>query len=217
MTERPWTERFAPVSRKRVHCFNMLLCRWRCYRQDALRGRWQKMSELIYGLVTGIIFGFLLQKGRVIRYDRQLGALRLIDMTIVKFMLSTILVAMVGVYLLKDLGIAKLSVKPTVLGGNIIGGLIFGIGWGFLGYCPGTSLGALGEGRWDAVWGILGMIAGAALFAEFYPALKNTVLKWGVYGKITIPEILGVNHWIIIVLFIIGGILLFWWFEKKKL
>lgn len=175
------------------------------------------MSELIYGLVTGIIFGFLLQKGRVIRYDRQLGALRLIDMTIVKFMLSTILVAMVGVYLLKDLGIAKLSVKPTVLGGNIIGGLIFGIGWGFLGYCPGTSLGALGEGRWDAVWGILGMLAGAALFAEFYPALKNTVLKWGVYGKITIPEILGVNHWIIIVLFIIGGILLFWWFEKKKL
>ena len=173
------------------------------------------MSELVYGFVTGIIFGFLLQKGRVIRYDKQLGALRLIDMTIVKFMLSTILMAMVGVYLLKDLGIAKLSVKPTILGGNIIGGLVFGFGWGLLGYCPGTSLGALGEGRWDAAWGILGMLTGAAIFAEAFPVLKNSVLKWGVYGKITIPQILGINHWIIIVLFVIISILLFRWFEKK--
>lgn len=176
-----------------------------------------EMNELIYGFVTGIIFGFLLQKGRVIRYDKQLGALRLIDMTIVKFMLSTILVAMVGVYLLKDLGVVKLSLKSTVLGGNIIGGLIFGIGWGLLGYCPGTSLGALGEGRWDAIWGIVGMLTGAALFAETYPFLKGTVLKWGDYGKITIPGILGVNHRVIIVLFIIGGISLFRWFEKRKL
>jgi uncharacterized membrane protein YedE/YeeE len=130
-------------------------------------------------------------------------------------MLSTILMAMIGVYLLKDLGIAKLSVKPTILGGNIIGGLIFGFGWGLLGYCPGTSLGALGEGRWDAAWGILGMLTGAAIFAEVFPVLKTTVLRWGVYGKITIPEILGINHWIIIVLFVIISILLFRWFEKK--
>lgn len=175
------------------------------------------MNELIYGLVTGIIFGFLLQKGRVIRYEKQIGALRLLDMTIVKFMLTTVLVAMVGVYLLVDLGLAKLSIKSTVLGGNIIGGLIFGIGWGLLGYCPGTQLGALGEGRWDALWGILGMLLGAGIFAEFYPALKNTVLQWGDYGKITIPQILGVNHWIIIFLLIAIGLFMFRWFEKKGL
>src|SRR4030066_1418475 len=127
---------------------------------------------LFYGLITGIIFGFLLQKARVIRYDKQLGALRLIDMTIVKFMLSTILVAMVGTYLLKDLGLVKLSIKTTILGSVILGGLIFGIGWGFLGYCPGTSAGALGEGRTDAFWGMLGMLVGAALFAEIFPAIS---------------------------------------------
>ena len=172
---------------------------------------------LLYGLVTGIIFGFLLQKARVIRYDKQLGALRLIDMTIVKFMLSTVLVAMVGTYLLKDLGLVKLSIKPTVLGSVILGGLIFGIGWGFLGYCPGTSLGALGEGRYDALWGILGMLVGAGLYAEAYPVMKETILKWGDFGKITLPEILGVNHWILILIFLVGSAMLFRWFEKRGL
>lgn len=175
------------------------------------------MMPLIYGLVTGALFGFFLQKARVIRYDKQLGALRLIDMTIVKFMLTSILVGMVGVYLLQNLGLVKLNPKSTVLGGNIIGGLTFGLGWGLLGYCPGTSAGALGEGRWDAVWAILGMLAGAAIFAEIYPALKTSVLTWGDFGKITLPQVLGVNPWIIIVLFLIAAVLLFRWFEKKGL
>ncbi len=175
------------------------------------------MSELVYGLITGIIFGFLLQKGRVIRYDKQIGALRLIDLTIVKFMLSSILIAMVGVYILKDLGIAKLSIKTTIRGGNIVGGLLLGIGWGLFGYCPGTAVGALGEGRWDVVWGLLGMLAGAAIYAEAFPFMKRTVLTWGNYGKITLPQIFGVNHWVVILILWILVIIMFWGIEKKKL
>jgi uncharacterized protein len=175
------------------------------------------MNELLYGFITGILFGFLLQKGRVIRYDKQIGALRLLDMTIVKFMLTSIIVAMAGVYLLKDMGLVKLSLKPTILGGNIIGGLLFGAGWGLFGYCPGTAMGALGEGRWDVVWGIIGMLAGAALYAEVYPFMKRTVLTWGDFGKITLPQILGLNHWIVIAALWIFAIFMFVWFEKKRL
>lgn len=175
------------------------------------------MTMLIYGLITGIAFGFLLQKGRVLRYDKQLGALRLQDMTIVKFMFSSVLVGMVGVYLLVDFELAKLSIKPTILGGNILGGLIFGVGWGLLGYCPGTSAGALAEGRWDALWGILGMLAGAALFAEAFPIMQDTVLTWGALGKITLPQILNVNHWLVIIPFVAGGLGLFKFIEKKGL
>jgi uncharacterized protein len=175
------------------------------------------MTDLIYGLTTGIIFGFLLQKARVVRYGMQLGALRLLDMTIVKFMLSTILVSMVGVHLLNDFGLVQLSIKSTVLGANIIGGLIFGIGWGLLGYCPGTAGGALGEGRWDAVWGVLGMLAGAGLYAEAFPVLKNTVLTWGNYGKVTLPKIMGLDHWIIIAVILIGSVAIFLWLEKVEL
>jgi len=180
-------------------------------------GEGTTMNELLTGAVTGILFGFLMQKAQVIRYDRQLAALRLRDMTIVKFMLTTILVAMVGIYLLFDLGLIKLSVKPLILGGNILGGLIFGIGWGVLGYCPATAMGALGEGRYDSAFGLLGMILGAGLYAEAYPLMKETVLTWGDFGKITLPAVLGINHWIVIVILVALFIGLFRWFEKKGL
>jgi len=173
--------------------------------------------SLIYGLITGILFGVFLQRAQVLRYDKQLGALRLKDMTIVKFMLTTVLVGAVGIYALYDLGLVKLDIKSTVLGANIGGGLLFGVGWGLLGYCPGTSLGALGEGRWDAIWGILGMLFGAGLFAEAYPALKTGIFAAGDFGKLTLPMLLGVNHWLIIAAMIVGGLALFRWFERKKL
>lgn len=175
------------------------------------------MNELLIGAVTGILFGFVMQKAQVIRYDRQLGALRLLDMTIVKFMLTTILVAMVGIYLLYDLGWVKLSVKPLILGGNVLGGLIFGVGWAIVGYCPATAMAALGEGRYDSIFGLAGMILGAGLYAEFYQQIKAGVLGCGDFGKVTLPVALGVNHWIVIVVLIALFIGLFVWFEKKKL
>ena len=173
--------------------------------------------ELIFGLITGVLFGILLQRSEVIRYDRQLGALLLQDMTIVKFMLTTILVGMVGVYLLVDLGLAKLAVKPLILGGTVLGGLIFGAGWGLLGYCPGTSGGALGEGRLDALAGIAGMLLGAAIFAEAYPWLKTTVLTWGDYGKATLPQLMERHHWVLIPWFCLLGWALLRWLHKRGL
>ena len=122
------------------------------------------MNTLIYGLVTGIFFGFFLQRGGVLRYDKQLGALRFMDMTIVKFMFSTVLVAMVGVYVLKDLGLATLSVKPMILGAVIPGGLIFGIGWGLAGICPGPALVLVGAGIWQGLLFVAAMLAGMALY-----------------------------------------------------
>ena len=68
---------------------------------------------LLYGLLTGAVFGFLLNKSQVIRYDRQLGALRLTDMTIVKFMLTCIVVGMIGVYLLHDRGLVQRRVNDV--------------------------------------------------------------------------------------------------------
>jgi uncharacterized membrane protein YedE/YeeE len=173
--------------------------------------------SLVYGLITGIIFGFLLQKAQVLRYDKQVGALRLIDMTILKFMLSAIIVGSIGIYLLNDLKLIKLSMKSTSVGAQVVGGCLFGIGWGLLGYCPGTAGGALGEGRIDGLWGILGMLCGGGLYAVIYPFMRDHIISLGSYGKISVPQAIGISHWIVIIVFGILTLLLFRFFEKKRI
>lgn len=173
--------------------------------------------ELLIGLVTGILFGALLQQGRVLRFEKQVGAMLLRDMTILKFMLSAIIVGMIGINLLVHFNAVELNVKSTQVGANLIGGLLFGAGWAVMGYCPGTSLGALGEGRWHAVWAILGMLVGAAIYAEVYPAANATVAAWGSFGKLTLPKLLGVSPWYVIPVLIALFLFVFFWFEKKGL
>ena len=175
------------------------------------------MSDLFSGLLFGALFGVLLQKSRVARYEKQVGCLRLLDMTIVKFMLSAVLTGMVGIYALQDLGADRIAVLPTVFGANAIGGFVFGLGWPLLGYCPGTSFAALGEGRYDALFGMLGMLCGAAFFAEIFPALENNILGWGFRGPLTLPQLLGVGPWAVIVPFVAGGVLFLRWIEKRGL
>jgi uncharacterized membrane protein YedE/YeeE len=174
-------------------------------------------TEQLLGLITGVAFGFLLQKGRVLRFEKQVGAMQLTDMTILKFMLSAIIVGMVGVAIMSGAGIITLGHKAMNLGAVLIGGALFGAGWAIMGFCPGTSIGALGEGRWHAIFAIAGMIAGAAIYAELYPFFKATVLIWADYGKIGLPEALGVSPWIIITIFTIAVLALFRWFERKGL
>lgn len=173
--------------------------------------------DQILGLITGIFFGFLLQKGRVLRFEKQVGAMLLKDMTIFKFMLSAILVGMVGIQLLAGAEIITLSHKSMNLGAVLVGGALFGCGWAVMGYCPGTSIGAVGEGRWHAVFAIAGMVVGAAVYAELYPFFKSTILAWKDFGKIGVAEVLNLSTWFIIPVFWVGIICLFVWFERKNL
>ena len=110
-----------------------------------------------------------------------------------------------------------MSPKPIHLGGQIIGGLLFGIGWAIAGYCPGTSVGAVGEGRVHAIPVVFGMLAGAAAYAESYGFLKKTVLSWGSFGKATLPELLHVSPWVVIAVFVIGVGALFGFFKVADL
>jgi len=173
------------------------------------------MNELTLGLLTGAAFGFLLQMGGVLRYDRQVGALLFRDMTIVKFMLSAVMVGSVGLQMLADQQIIVFSHKALNAGGVVLGGLLFGAGWGLAGYCPGTVAGALGEGRWHALSVLAGMLVGAALFAEAYPYLKESVLAWQDYGKLALPQLLDVPAWRCIAVLWAAGVVAFVWCEYK--
>lgn len=159
-----------------------------------------KKIQLIIGLIIGIFFGFFLQKGGVTNYNIIIGQLLLTDFTVFKVMLSAVIVGMLGVYFLRSLGYAQLHPKPGSLGATVIGGLIFGVGFAVLGYCPGTVAGAVGQGFLDALFGgIVGMLIGAGLFASLYPKLQKKILNKGYFGEVTFPELLKVNPWFVVI------------------
>jgi hypothetical protein len=178
----------------------------------------KKTSQLMIGFCLGILFGFLLQKAGVTRYDVILGQLLLTDFTVVKVMLTAVVVGKIGVHFLKSLGAARLHPKPGSVGSSVVGGLIFGVGFALLGYCPGTMIGAIGQGSLDALFGgFLGMLIGAGLFAEFYPALDKGILRKGDFGDVTLPQLLKVNPWWIILPITLGIVGLLYWLETSGL
>lgn len=149
-------------------------------------------TKLAMALGFGAIFGFLLQQGGVAKFDILVGVLLLENFVVVKVMLSAIIVGMVGVYFLERLGMIELQLSNTVYGANVIGGLIFGVGFGLLAYCPGTNAAAVGQGNFDSIIGIVGMMLGSYLFALTSKFSKGTVSQWGDRGKLTFPELLKV-------------------------
>jgi len=178
----------------------------------------QKDVQLLIGLILGILFGFFLQKGGVTNYDVILGQLLLKDFTVVKIMLTAMATGMIGVHLLRSLGLATLHPKPGSFGASAIGGLIFGVGFAILGYCPGTSMAAVGQGHIDAfVGGLIGILAGAGIFASLYPRLEKGILHLGDFGDLTFPRLFKVNEWVIVIPVVILVLSLLFWIEKAGL
>jgi uncharacterized protein len=151
-----------------------------------------KSKGLWLAAVFGLAFGFLLQKGGVAKFNVLIGVLLLEDFTVVKLMVTAITVGMLGVFALHSAGKVQLHIKPTRLGSQVIGGLVFGVGFGLLAYCPGTGAAALGQGNWDALFGFFGLMVGSYLFAETSGFLSRTLDRWGEKGKLTLPDLLGV-------------------------
>ena len=149
--------------------------------------------QKVLALLLGVGFGFLLQRGGVTRYEIIMGQLLLVDWTVFKVIMSAILTGMVGLALLRRVGAARLHSRKGAWGSAAVGGLIFGLGFGILGYCPGTTIGAVGQGSLDALFGgAFGMLAGASLFAAVYERVEP-VQSRGAFPVATIPELLGLS------------------------
>ena len=175
-----------------------------------------KRLQLLIGLIIGVLFGFLLHKGGVTKYDVILGQLLFEDFTVVKIMLSAVVTGTVGIHLLRSLGLVQLHPKPGSVGTSLVGGLIFGLGFALLGYCPGIVAGAIGEGWLDALLGgAVGILIGAGLFAALYPRLQKGILSKGDFGTLTLPELLKVNAWAVVVPVVIALVALLWWIESS--
>ena len=57
--------------------------------------------------------------------------------------------------------------------GNVVGGILFGIGWSIAGMCPGPILVNIGEGKIYALAALAGALVGAGAFGALYPALQR--------------------------------------------
>lgn len=172
-------------------------------------------QNLVLGLITGIVFGFLLQKGRVAKFEVIVRQFLFKDWTVVKMMGTAVVVGAVGVYILVSADVASLHIRPALFGGVLLGAVCFGIGMAVFGYCPGTSVAACGEGRRDAMVGVVGMFAGAALFVAFFEQLEPVIDSLGDWGKLTIPDSTNTSPWLWVSLLVVaGGLALF--FDRRR-
>lgn len=147
----------------------------------------ESSGKCLLGLLPGAAFGALLRRGRVSRYEVIEAQLRGRDSRVVKTMATAALVAGLGVSALARRGLTTKDIKPMKVGGVLGGAALFGTGLAVAGYCPGTSLAAVGEGKRDALAVVLGMCAGAVAFVAAYPRLRP-LIDAGDLGKRTLTR-----------------------------
>ncbi len=93
------------------------------------------MLDYLLALIFGFCFGWLLQKAGLTKYSKIVNVFRFTDLAVLKFMMSALVVGMIGLYGLQALGVITLmKITPTYVVGNLVGGLIFGVGMALAGF-----------------------------------------------------------------------------------
>ncbi|HYG59711.1 MAG TPA: YeeE/YedE thiosulfate transporter family protein, partial [Symbiobacteriaceae bacterium] len=157
------------------------------------------LQTYVLPLTLGALFGLVLQKAGLSRYHKIVDVFRFKDMAVMKFMMTALCVAMVGVFLLKDMGLLQLKLKETYVLGNLLGGAIFGVGMALAGFCPGTCAAGIGQGSLDyLIPGLLGFLAGGLLFGATYQQVFVPIHAVGNYGAQTLATLWGVSPWLLI-------------------
>ncbi|BAF69159.1 YeeE/YedE thiosulfate transporter family protein [Nitratiruptor sp. SB155-2] len=162
----------------------------------------QHHGSLLTIFLIGVVFGVIIQWTRVDTFDKIAGFAMLKGFKVPKMLFLAIGIASIGLYFMIKMGWAHYHVKPIILGGLILGGIIFGIGMAILGLCPGTGPVAVSEGNIDVLTGLIGGLLAGALFTYLYPSLK-TIMGPNL-GKPTLAQLVG-HDWFI---FIYGAALM---------
>ncbi|MCK6550499.1 YeeE/YedE family protein [Myxococcota bacterium] len=116
-------------------------------------------------------------------------------MTVLKVMFTAIVTAMLGLTLLTAVGVvdyAEIYVNPTTLGPQVVGGVIFGVGFVVGGYCPGTSVVAATQGKLDAFAFLGGALAGVLVYSAVFPLFASFASADG--ERFLLMDWLGLSH-----------------------
>ncbi len=177
------------------------------------------MSTYVIALFLGVFFGFSLNKAGLTKYHKIVNVFRLTDMAVLKFMMTALIVSMSGLYLLRGLGLVTFpNVPATYVVGNIVGGLIFGVGMALSGYCPGTCAAGSGEGKLDyLIPGLLGFLVGAGIYGLTYQYIFPVISKVANIGNVVIPDIWNLSPFLTVVFFAIISMFLFYLIDRAGL
>jgi len=154
------------------------------------------VTAVLIGLAMGAVFGFALEKSRVFEPGMIVGQMQLSNFIMLKVFLTAVATGAVVIAALQGFGLVSLHPKATFYAADVIGGLLLGGGIALAGACPGTVMAQVGVGYRDAIFALLGGIAGAVAFSYAQPTLQPMLLAGGP-GKITFAELAGLPYWLL--------------------
>ena len=125
----------------------------------------------LIALFMGALFGFLMSRAGATTYDFHAQMFLFIDFQLMEVIVTAVVVAMVGVFLLKKFHVNSVInktpvdfVKKPYQQGLVLGAMLFGIGWGMTAACPGTIPAMMAEGKIGAIFTFLGLLLGTMAY-----------------------------------------------------
>ncbi len=152
------------------------------------------LAAIVIGVLMGIVFGLALEKSRVFEPGMIVGQMQLRNFIMLKVFLTAVATGAVVLAVLNGFGYVKISPKAALYAADAIGGVILGVGIALAGACPGTTLAQIGVGYRDAIFTLVGGLAGAVAYSYLQPTLSKTFLGAG-SGKITFANVFGIPYW----------------------
>ena len=144
---------------------------------------------MLSGLVVGIIFGFVLQRGRFCMNSAFRDIIVMKEYTLLKAVALAIIVQMIGFHLIATMGLIQLNPKPLYWGAMIFGGFIFGVGMVLAAGCASGTTYRVGEGMIGSFIALLGLMIGGLITSGGALAWLNSDLKSGAFKVITTGDL----------------------------
>ena len=142
------------------------------------------MKHHLSAYFCGLLFGLGLAISDMVNPERVIGFLNVTgqwDPALIFVMGSALLVNMIGYQLIfrrgKPLLAEKfhLPVSTHIDAPLLTGSILFGMGWGLSGYCPGPAITSIAFGATEPLIFMAAMITGALLYQRFEPNLTEAL------------------------------------------
>jgi uncharacterized protein len=180
-----------------------------------LVGAFAYSASLWVAVGVGFLFGFVLERAGFGDSRNLTNIFYFRDMRVLRVMFSALTTCMVGLVILSWLGLfdysllLERSLLQTYLWPQLVGGILFGLGFVIGGYCPGTAVVGVTSGKLDAVVFLLGMTVGIWIFAAGFE-LWGSFYMSAPLGRVTLWQVFGLGREVMAGVIVIMALAAFW-------